>query len=80
METVAYCDVMNLAPWVKCRTVVTVGLWDDVCPPSTVFAACNHMKCRREIRVFPYHKHEGVMAFAEEKVHLLRRFAERKGR
>ena len=76
MKTLAYCDVMNLAPWIKCKSVVTVGLWDDICPPSTVFAAYNHMKCRREIRVFPYHKHEGVMAFAEEKVHLIRRFAE----
>src|SRR5947209_3888735 len=42
VRTLSYFDVMNLASWVRCRTVVLNCLWDDICPPSTIFAAYNH--------------------------------------
>ena len=32
---------------------------DDICPPSTVFAAYNHFAGEKEIRVGPYNRHEG---------------------
>lgn len=57
-RTLSYCDCMNLAPWIKCRTVVLNCLWDDICPPSTIFAAYNHMTAPRDIEIYPYHKHE----------------------
>jgi cephalosporin-C deacetylase len=37
--------------------LVSVGLWDLICPPSTVFAAYNHMKCEKEMAVYPYNGH-----------------------
>jgi cephalosporin-C deacetylase len=60
MRTLSYCDCMNLAPWIKCRTVVSNSLWDDVCPPSTIFAAYNHITASAEkrIEIYPFHKHE----------------------
>jgi cephalosporin-C deacetylase len=58
IRTLSYVDNMNLAPWVTCRTVVCNNLWDDICPPSTVFAAYNHMTCEKQIEIFPYHKHD----------------------
>lgn len=57
-RTLSYCDCMNLAPWIKCRTVVLNCLWDDICPPSTIFAAYNHMTASRDMDIYPYHKHE----------------------
>jgi cephalosporin-C deacetylase len=57
-RTLSYCDGMNLAPWIKCRTMVLNCLWDDICPPSTIFAAYNHMTAPRQMEIYPYHKHE----------------------
>jgi cephalosporin-C deacetylase len=57
--TLSYCDGMNLAPWITCPTLVSVGLQDIVCPPSTVYAAYNHMTCAKEIAAYPYAGHEG---------------------
>ena len=35
--TLSYVDVANLAHRVSCPVVVTVALWDEICPPSTIF-------------------------------------------
>jgi cephalosporin-C deacetylase len=58
MRTLSYFDCMNLAPEVRCRTIVLNCLWDDVCPPSTIYAAYHHLQCQKEMAIFPYHKHE----------------------
>ena len=53
-RTLSYFDVVNLAPRITCPTLVSVGLWDDICPPSTVFGAFNRLTCEdRYINVFP---------------------------
>jgi cephalosporin-C deacetylase len=36
---------------------------DNVCPPSTVFAAYNHYLGPKQIRVWPFNVHEGGGAF-----------------
>ena len=42
----------------------SVALMDDVCPPSTVFAAYNHYAGGdKDIAVWPYNGHEGGAAF-----------------
>lgn len=71
MQTLSYCDGVNLAPWIKCRIIVCNCLWDDVCPPSTVFAAYNHMLCEKQIELFAYHKHEVPYEHNETKFRLL---------
>lgn len=58
VRTLSYCDCMNLSPWITCKTIVSNSLWDDICPPSTVFAAYNHMTCEKRMEIYPYHKHE----------------------
>jgi cephalosporin-C deacetylase len=58
IRTLSYCDCMNLAGWIRCRTIVCNCLCDDVCPPSTIFAAYHHMQCEKSMEVYPYHKHE----------------------
>jgi cephalosporin-C deacetylase len=57
-RTLSYFDIMNLAPRIKCHTWVSIGLVDDIVPPSTVFAAYNHMACSKEIAVYRYFGHE----------------------
>lgn len=58
IRTLSYFDCVNLAPWIRCRTVVSNCLWDDVCPPSTIFAAYNHITAEKRMDVYPFHKHE----------------------
>jgi cephalosporin-C deacetylase len=57
-RTLSYIDILNLAPRIRCRTVVSNGLWDDICPPSTIFAAYNHITAEKQIELYPFHKHE----------------------
>ena len=57
-RTLSYFDGMNLAPDIACPTLVTAGLEDMVCPPSTVFAVYNHIPALKHIDVFRYFAHE----------------------
>ena len=51
---------MNLAPRIACPVLMSVGLQDVCCPPSTIFAAFNHLdSAEKEMKVFPYNGHEG---------------------
>jgi cephalosporin-C deacetylase len=58
LRTLAYCDCLNLAPWIKCRTILSNCLWDDVCPPSTIFGVYHHITAEKQIEVYPFHGHE----------------------
>ncbi|MBV8781578.1 MAG: alpha/beta fold hydrolase [Phycisphaerae bacterium] len=70
-RTLSYCDNMNLAPRIKCRTVICNCLWDDVCPPSTIFAAYHHITAEKHMEIYPYHKHELPYEHGEVKLKLL---------
>ena len=71
LRTLSYFDCMNLAPRVRCRTVICNCLWDDICPPSTVFAAFHHLACDKRIEVYPYHGHETPYEHRELQFRLL---------
>ncbi len=58
MRTLSYFDILNLAPWIRCKTVVSNCLWDDVCPPSTIFAVYHHIRAEKKMSIYPFHKHE----------------------
>lgn len=57
--TLAYFDGVAFAARARARALFSVGLMDEVCPPSTVFAAYNHYAGPREMRVWHYNHHEG---------------------
>ena len=57
-RTLSYIDGMNFAARAGVPLLMSVGLMDAVCPPSTVFAAYNHWAGRKEIRVWPFNGHE----------------------
>jgi cephalosporin-C deacetylase len=71
IRTLSYCDTLNLSPWIKCRTVVSNCLWDDICPPSTIFGVYNHVTAEKQIEVYPFHGHEVPYEHQETKFRVL---------
>ncbi len=58
-ETLSYFDGMNFAVRAKASALFSVGLMDEICPPSTVYAAYNYYAGEKDIRVWRYNHHEG---------------------
>ena len=56
--TLAYFDGMQFAARAHAPAIFSVGLMDEITPPSTVFAAYNHYAGPHDIRVWPYNGHE----------------------
>jgi cephalosporin-C deacetylase len=67
-RTLSYFDNMNLAERITCPVLMTVGLQDDICPPSTVYATYNRIGAPKHMCVYPYHNHEVVQAHWETKL------------
>lgn len=59
LETLSYFDGVNFAKRATAKAYFSTGLMDDICPPSTVFAAKNHYAGESEIEVYPFNGHEG---------------------
>jgi cephalosporin-C deacetylase len=57
--TLRYFDGVNLAARAQANALFSVGLMDEICPPSTVYAAFNHYAGPKEIEVYRYNHHEG---------------------
>jgi cephalosporin-C deacetylase len=57
--TLAYFDGTSFAARATGRALFSVALMDEVCPPSTVFAAYNSYAADKEIAVYAYNGHEG---------------------
>lgn len=58
-RTLAYFDNLVLAQWVTAATVITAGLWDEVCPPSTIFPTYARLDTEdKELRTYPCLGHE----------------------
>jgi cephalosporin-C deacetylase len=62
-ETLAYFDGVNFAVRAKSPALFSVGLMDDICPPSTVYAAYNYYAAPKQIMVWEYNNHEGGESF-----------------
>lgn len=71
--TLAYFDGVNFAARSQAKTLFSVGLMDEICPPSSVYAAYNHYRGEKAIRVWEYNHHEGGDNYQTiEKVNFLR--------
>jgi cephalosporin-C deacetylase len=72
-NTLSYFDGMNFAPRAKAKALFSVALMDQICPPSTVYAAYNHWAGEKDIKVYPYNGHEGGESYQKiEKVKFLK--------
>ena len=61
-----YIDIQNLAPRIKARVMMGVGLMDTICPPSSQFAAYNKIKAPKELVIYPDFGHEGLPGFSDK--------------
>lgn len=74
-ETLSYFDAMNFAPQIECPILVSVGLVDNVCPPSTIFGTFNQMtNPNREISIYHGMGHESLNYHQEKKIEWARRY------
>jgi cephalosporin-C deacetylase len=58
LDTLRYIDCALLARRITADCLLSVGLMDQVCPPSTVFAAYNEIAAAKEIAVHAFGVHE----------------------
>jgi cephalosporin-C deacetylase len=71
-HTLSYFDGINFAARAQAETLFSVGLMDEICPPSTVYAAYNYYAGKKDIRIYRYNHHEGGGTFhGQEKLHFL---------
>ncbi len=62
-RTLSYFDGVNFSVRAKAKALFSTGLMDQVCPPSTVYAAYNYWAGEKEIKVYPYNGHEGGASY-----------------
>ncbi|MFN8222955.1 MAG: acetylxylan esterase [Gaiellales bacterium] len=67
-RTLRHVDNAILATRIRARTLVSVGLRDTICPPSTVFAAYNAIAAPKEIAVYPFSQHAVTTAHLERQL------------
>jgi cephalosporin-C deacetylase len=72
LNTLRYIDCALLARRITAPTLVSVGLMDFICPPSTVFAAYNEITAAKDIAVYPFSGHNVPSAHAEPQLRHLR--------
>ena len=57
LQTLSYFDTMNLADRINCPTLMSVGLQDSVCPPTTCFHTFNRISGAKKFRIYPNKRH-----------------------
>jgi cephalosporin-C deacetylase len=65
LRTLSYFDCALLSRRANTPALFSVALMDQVCPPSTVYAAFNAYAGPKAIRVYPYNDHEGGEGFQQ---------------
>jgi len=67
-----YIDLQHLVPRIRAHVMMGTGLMDNVCPPSTQFAAYNKIIAPKEIKIYPDFGHEGLPGFDEKTFEMMR--------
>jgi cephalosporin-C deacetylase len=74
LDTLRYVDCALLARRITARCLLSTGLMDTVCPPSTVFAAYNEITAAKDISVHPFTGHSVPASHVERQLRHLRDF------
>ncbi len=61
-----YIDIQNIAKRIKGQIFMGTGLMDDICPPSTQFAAYNKITAPKEMVIYPDFGHEHLPGFDDK--------------
>lgn len=76
LDTLRYVDCALLARRITAECLLSVGLMDEICPPSTVYAAYNEITAVKQIAAFPFGVHAVPPAHLQSQLrHLRDRFA-----
>jgi cephalosporin-C deacetylase len=59
LRTLSYMDGVHFAARAQAPALLSAALMDDVCPPSTVFAAFHAYAAPADLDVWPFNGHEG---------------------
>jgi cephalosporin-C deacetylase len=62
-----YIDIQYLVKRIKGEVLMGVGLMDNICPPSTQFAAYNKIISKKEMVIYPDFGHEWLPGFSDKK-------------
>lgn len=66
-RTLSYFDGVVFAERARATALFSVGLMDQICPPSTVYAAYNAYAGEKSIEVYPFNGHENGEEFQARK-------------
>jgi len=72
LDTLRYVDCALLARRITADCLLSVGLMDEICPPSTVFAAYNEIGAAKDLAIYAYSGHSVPQAHAERQLRHLR--------
>lgn len=59
-DTLSYIDIQNITHRIKAKVLMFTGLMDEVCPPSTQFAAFNKINSEKDVVIYPDFGHENL--------------------
>lgn len=62
-RTLGYIDIQYLAPRIRGKVLWGMGLMDQICPPSTQYAAYNKISSEKELVIYPDFGHENLPRF-----------------
>lgn len=72
LDTLRYFDCALLARRITASCLLSVGLMDEICPPSTVYAAYHEIKAPKELVVSPFGTHTVASVQVERALAYLR--------
>ncbi len=61
-----YVDCQHLAPRIQGEVLMAIGLMDDICPPSSQYAAYNKITAPKNAVIYPDFAHEGYPGFDDQ--------------
>lgn len=67
-HTLGYIDVQNLANRIQGEVMMFTGLMDDICPPSTQFAAYNKIQSPKKMVIYPDFTHEHLPGQGDKEI------------
>ncbi|WP_280769527.1 alpha/beta fold hydrolase [Salipaludibacillus daqingensis] len=59
-EKLGYIDIQHLVERIEGEVLMGVGLMDEICPPSTQFAAFNKITAKKRLEIYPDFAHENL--------------------
>jgi cephalosporin-C deacetylase len=65
-EMLGYVDIQNLASRIRAEVLWGIGLMDQICPPSSQFAAYNKITAPKRMAIFPDFGHEDLRGLDDQ--------------